>query len=99
MNRSIQLNSYLISRDNIAGGLPKLGLCVESNQEFNKGHFSGDKRKTKVIDGADYKSVSQSRGQPVDITRWQVPRHWAQSIFCSLNVSGDVIRRSSELFE
>lgn len=54
--------------------------------------------KQKLIVETDYKPVSDFRGKPVDISRWQAPRYWTQSIFCNLNVFGDVIRCSGELF-
>ena len=56
------------------------------------------KEKQKSIVETGYKPISDFRGQPVDIFRWQAPRDLIQSIFCNLNVFGDVIRCSIELF-
>ena len=56
------------------------------------------KEKQRIMVGTGYRSVSESRGQPVEkISGCWVPRCWARSIFCSLNVSGDIIGCSSEL--
>jgi len=56
------------------------------------------KEKQKSMVETGYKPISDFRGQPVDISMWQAPKDLTQSIFCNLNVFGDVIRCSIELF-
>lgn len=67
--------------------------CKQSGIEY-EAFLWKQKIKQRLMVGADFKPVSGSRGQPVEICRCR-----AQSIFCGLSAITDVIKCSSDLSE